>query len=237
LKDIRHIYTKIDSSNLIAMLNNVDITKDSTVTKENTKLTITNSYLLGRNQIVFSWVQVINGVESRIGTSLEFDTDGNFISLGDSRTLYTLGDMSVNISEKQAIDIALENLKHYSYDMYEGEVVKDFKVSRNNIVATLVTASVDYELRPYWDVRMTIDKVYPGNVHGITAFIWANTGEIISYSNMAYGGTYNVDGSVGFSDTELASSSDNTLVIVVATIVVVIVVALAIGLVVKKKHR
>jgi len=34
------VYTKIDSSNLLAMLDNIDITKDSTITTENIKLTI-----------------------------------------------------------------------------------------------------------------------------------------------------------------------------------------------------
>jgi hypothetical protein len=231
-------YTKIDSNNLITMLNNVDITKDSTVTKENTKLTITNSYSGGRNNIVFSWVQVINGVESRIGTSLVFDTDGNFVSLGDSRALYTVGDMSINISKKRVIDIALENLKYYSYELPDGSMVKDFKVSKDSIVATLVTASVDYELRPYWDVRMTLDEVYPGNVHGITAFIWANTGVVISYSNMAYGGTYYLDDAASFSDTGTPSiTSNNTLTIAVIAVTAVTVAAVVvIGLVVKKKE-
>jgi len=228
-------YTKIDSRNLITMLNNVDITKDSTVTTENTKLTITNSYDVGRNQIVFSWTQIINDIESRIGTSLIFDTDGNFISFGDSRTLYTIGDMSVNISEKQAIDIALENLKYYSYDMFDGVVVKDFKVSRDNIVATLVTASVDYELRPYWDIRMMLDEVYPGNVHGITAFIWANTGEVISYSNMAFGGAVE-------SDNDNHTHSESTLsgytLAVAMTVVIVAAIAITtIALVTKKRRK
>jgi hypothetical protein len=228
-------YTKLDSNSLIAMLDNVDMTKDSTVTTENTKFAITNSYLGGRNQVVFSWAQMINGVESRIGTSLVFDTDGNFISLGDSRALYTTGDMSINISKEQAIDIALENLKSYSYDMYDGVVVKDFKVSRENIVATLVTASVDYELRPYWDIRMALDEVYPGNVHGITAFIWADTGEVISYSNMAFGGTNdsNNNNPAGSEST----SPDYTLAALTATAIVTAIAVTALVVVTKKRHK
>ena len=36
-------YTKIDSNKLITMLDNIDITKKSTLTTENTKLTITHA--------------------------------------------------------------------------------------------------------------------------------------------------------------------------------------------------
>lgn len=229
-------YTKLDSNSLIVMLDNADVTKDSMVTRENTKFAITNSYLGGRNQIVFSWAHVINGVESRIGTSLVFDTDGNFVSFGDSRALYTLGDTSVNISEEQAIEIALENLKSYSYEMYDGVVVKDFKVSRENIVATLVTASVDYELRPYWDIRMALDEVYPGNVQGITAFIWANTGEVISYSNMAFGGTVDTDNNNSTAGSE-STSPNYTLAIVIATVTVAAVAVAALVVVTKKRHK
>jgi hypothetical protein len=228
-------YTKLDSNNLITMLNNADITKDSTVTTENTKFAITNSYLGGRNLIVFSWAQIINGVESLIGTSLVFDTDGNFISLGDSRALYTIGDTSINISKEQAIDTALENLKSYSYNMSDGMIVKDFNVSRKNIVATLVTASVDYELRPYWDVRMMLDEVYPGNVQGITAFIWANTGEVISYSNMAFGGAD--DSNNNNPAASESTSPDYTLATLAATIIVAAIAVAALVVVAKKRHK
>ena len=228
-------YTKIDSSNLKAMLDNIDITKDSTVTTENTKLVITNSYLGGRKQIIFGWIQVINGVESRIGTSLVFDTDGTFVLFGDSRMLYTIGDMTIKISKEQAIDMALENLKNYSYDMADGMVVKDFKVSRDNIVATLVTASVDYELRPYWDIRMILDEVYPGNVHGITAFIWANTGEVISYSNMAFGGTVNTNNN-NPADSE-STSPNYALSAVISTVIVATIAITTIALVTKKRQK
>jgi hypothetical protein len=106
----------------------------------------------------------------------------------DTRALYTVSDASVKFSKEQAIDIAIEGLKYYSYELPDGSIVKDFKVSKDNVVATLETYKFDYELRPYWDVRMLLDEVYPGNVFALSAFIWANTGEIIEYSNMASGG-------------------------------------------------
>jgi len=170
-------------------------------------------------------MQVINGVEYT-GIHLTFDKMGVFLSFGDDRPLFTIGDTAVNISKEQAITIAIENLKFYSYDMPDGSIVKDFKVSKENIEAILVTVPVDYELRPYWDIRMLLDEVYPGNVHGITAFIDANTGEVISYSNMAFGGIYDDSG---------IYTSSNTLIICIAIIAVIAITTT--GILLTKKSR
>ncbi|NLB77012.1 MAG: hypothetical protein GX799_11215, partial [Crenarchaeota archaeon] len=143
-------------------------------------------------------------------------------------------DTSINISKEQAIDVALENLKDYSYDLFDGVVVSDFKVSRDNIVATLLTSPVDYELRPYWDLRMMLDEVYPGGVQGITAFIWADTGEVISYSNMAFGGDYTDN--TNYTDAE-ATSPNYTLTAVMAAVIVAALAIVTIGLVTKRKHK
>jgi len=171
-------------------------------------------------------------------TKLEIsvNTKGTIISVYDTRALYTIGDTSINISKEQAIDIAIENLKNYSYDLFDGTVVTDFRVSRENVVAKLVTSPVSYELRPYWDVRMMLDEVYPGNVHGIAVGIWANTGEFSTYSNMAYGGTDIIEDNDS-SGTGSPSSSGTTLVFVAVAIVAITVASLAIGLVAKKRHR
>ncbi len=129
-------YTNIDSSNLITMLENVDINKDSTIITENAKLTIKNDYWLERYRTTFTWKQIINNIEYP-GISLEFDKDGNFLSIYDTRALYKIGDTSVNISLEQAVDIAIENLKSYSYEMPDGSIVKDFKVNKDTATITM----------------------------------------------------------------------------------------------------
>ena len=229
-------YTNIDSTNLITMLDDVDLTKNSTITNENTKLVVLANSFWGIEQATLRWTYTVNGADY---TALEISVNtGGFVrAVYDTRALYTIGDTSVNISMEQAVDIAIENLQSYSYEMPDGSIVQNFKVNRDAAMAELGVIPVDYELRPYWDIRMYLDEVYPGNVFGITAFIWANTGEIISYSNMATGGTYNID-DINVSGTASPSSSpDNTIAIVVAAVVAVAVAALAIGLVVKKRHR
>jgi len=231
-------YTKIDSNNLIAMLNGVDFTKNSTITTENAKLTITNGFWLETNHIVFRWVQVINSAEYP-ALELTFDKDRNvLLAINDARVLYTIGDTSVNISQKQAVAIAVENLKDYSYEMSDGSIVENFDLSNYGWIAELKTFPVDfvdYELRPYWDVRIFFENDQPGNVFGISALIWANTGEIISFGNMASGGTYTFD------DINFSKVNDpwygNVWVFAGVTIVVVAVAALSIGTIIKKRHK
>jgi hypothetical protein len=226
-------YANIDSSNLIAMLNDVDLTKNSTITRENTKLVVSANSFWGMSQVNLRWTYTVNGVDY---TALEIsvNAEGFVTYLHDDRALYKIGDTSVNISMEQAVDIAIENLRTYSYKMSDGSVVRDFKADKDVTLPVLCVVAVDYELRPYWDISLYLDEVYPGNVFGIKAFIWANTGEIISYGNMADGGITSID-DVNFSDTD--SSPINMWVFVGVTAVAVVVAALAIGAVVKKRHK
>ncbi|MCL2291490.1 MAG: hypothetical protein FWC30_00215 [Candidatus Bathyarchaeota archaeon] len=224
-------YTKIDSGNLITMLNSVDTsTKNSTITTENSKLEIYTIHVSETDLTEFYWTYTIAGVDY---TSLElgFDKDGNFMIMTDTRGVFTIGDTSINISQEQAIAIALEKLQSYSYELPDGSIVKDFHVT--DVVAMLYTVPleyVDYELRPYWDVKLFLDEVTSGSVFGITVFLWANTGEVISISNMASGGIDNTN------DTSL-TSPNHTLLFVVIAVVAVVIAALAVGLVVKRKRK
>jgi len=229
-------HTHIDSSNLIAMLNNIDLTKSATITQENTKLVVSPNSFWGIDQVNLRWTYTVGGVDY---TALEINVNAaGFITyVGDDRALYTIGNTAINISIEQAVDIAIANVGSYSYKMPDGSIVKDFKVNKNATLPKLVVVPVDYELRPYWHISLYLDEVYPGNVFGITAFIWADTGEIISYGNMATGGTYDIADS-NFSGTESSSPSlSSTIVIMIVVVVAVAVTVLAIGLAVKKRHR
>ncbi|MCW4017120.1 MAG: hypothetical protein NWF00_00315 [Candidatus Bathyarchaeota archaeon] len=240
-------YSKKDSTNLIAMLNNVDITKNTTTTIDNIKLVIANNNFSGEALTRFEWTYTVNGADY---TTLQigFQDNGIFDSFRDTRDVYTIGDTSVNISKEQVINIALKNLSTYSYLMPDQSVVRDFNVTEDYITAELATTFVDSELRPYWDIRMPLNQTYPGSVHGITAFVWANTGEIISYSNIAYGGIDYADNSsidatpspeaadFTSSPAELASSTIDSgfaLIVVLAAIGV----AITSVVIIKKKKK
>jgi len=237
--EVYQSYTTIDSNNLIQMLDNVDLTKNSTIIQENTRLTINLHALGSEHYINFKWETIINGA-AYTKLDVTFDDNGLLRSVIDTRKLYTIGDTSVNISMEQAIDIAIEGLKSYSYEMPDGSIVANFKVQRDNVFATLETAHFDYELRPYWDVRLYLDEVYPGNVFGISAFIWANTGEIIEYGNMATGGTYYPDNTIDNTnptDNAIVSTPNSNMLIIGVTVGVIIAIIATSILVAKKKQK
>ncbi|MDR1992780.1 MAG: hypothetical protein LBQ98_04675 [Nitrososphaerota archaeon] len=226
-------YTKIDSNNSITTLNDVDLTKNTTITRENTKLVVSANSLLGE-QTTLRWTHTINGADYTV-LDISVTAEGFVRAVYDSRALYKIGDTTINISKEQAIKIAMENLKFYSYDMPDGSVVRNFKISGDNVVAVLATSPVDYELRPYWDIRMMLDEVYPGNVQGITAFVWANSGEVFSYSNIAWR-ALNSDNAKPFDPESVAA--DYVLMVGVATIVVAaVIVATIVGVMVKKRQK
>jgi hypothetical protein len=187
-------YSKLDSTKLIAMLEEVDLTKNMTTIVDNTKLTVIN-YLSGDGITSLKWAYTEYGVDY---TSLQlgFQKDGTFNSYRDDRAICTIGDTSINISKEQAIDIALKNLPSYSYRMPNQTIVSDFNVTEDKITASLAASPVrSNEFRPYWNVRMPLNQTYPGSVQGIAVFLWANTGKTISISNIAFGGAVYPDSS------------------------------------------
>ena len=233
-------YSKIDSTNLIAMLDNVDLTQNTTTIEGDTKLAISNNIFGGEEKTYLKWTNTVNGADYTL-LQLLFLKDGSFESFMDERAVYTIVDTSVNISREQAIEIALGNLSSYSYEMPDHNFVSDFNVTKDRISAELAISRANYELRPYWDIRMPLNQTYPGSVHGITVFIWANTGEIISYGNIAFGGIeYSDNSSLSItasssptqqptlepsptSDNIQAENSTPTIIILVLVIVAIIV--------------
>jgi hypothetical protein len=229
-------YTNIDSSIQISMLNNIDITKNATTTTENIKLTVQSYFFSEMYQTNFRWEHIINGVAYNF-LDLTFEKTGTFLMMHDTRALFTVSDATINISKEKAIDIAIANLKSYSYAMPDGSIVKDFKISKDHAIATLETYHFDYELRPYWDVRLLLDEVYPGNVFGISAFIWANTGEIIEYGNMASGGINYPDSNTNPADNATTQTPNSNILFIGTCIIAAIAVVAAGVLMAKKKQK
>jgi hypothetical protein len=194
-------YSKMDSTQYTAMLDRVDVTKNTTITEGNIKFTVVNT-LSGSCLTYFEWVYTANGADYT-SLKLGFQKDGSLGVLRDDRAVYSIGDTAITISSEQAIDIALKSLPTYSYEMPGHTMVSGFNVTRDKIVTKLDTSPVNLELRPYWDIRMPLNQTCPGSVQGITVFIWAGTGEIISYSNIAFGGA-------DYNDTEDPAAPETT---------------------------
>lgn len=167
-------------------LANVDVNKNLTTMVGNTKLEVTPYGA----RTTFKWTYSVNGV----------DAPDKFVALGyengfleffvDNWDLYQIGSTSVNVSEEQAIDIAMARARTFSWklgsdsDSFE---VKNFNVTNAMLIETVFYSSLHanearsqdllmlYPMRHVW---VSLDKFYPGNVYGMNVYVWADTGDI-----------------------------------------------------------
>jgi hypothetical protein len=108
----------------------------------------------------------------------------------DTWSLYTVGSTTVNLSKDEAVAIAMQSIKTFSYKVGSGNEtfeVKDFKVTRAMVTQLLFCSSIGsgkargddaLMLYPMWRIGIGLDKFYPGNVYGIYVDIWADTKEV-----------------------------------------------------------
>lgn len=184
-------YSKMDSTEMISMLSNVDPAKNATITSGTLKLTVTHQDLSGTwfgDTVDFRWVQTFNGCDY-LAVDLVF-RDGVFSNLIDHRQLYSIGNTAVNISKEQAVKIAMEYIKNYSYKIAEDVWISNFNVAEDRTVANLVpTVRESNVLYPYWSVTLYLNQTYPGSVTSLLLGIWADSGEVFFCHYQAYGGS------------------------------------------------
>jgi len=168
-------------------LTDADPTKNMTVTAGDIKLTISNGGIWGIKETSFDWKHVYNGCEYPL-LSLGF-SNGVFSTLNDGGIIYTIGDTTVNISQEQAINIAMNHIQNYSYTMPGGVEISDFNVTEERTEAWLVPSPREpYVLYPLWEVMLYLNQTYPGSVYALLVTVWADTGKLSSCNNQAAGG-------------------------------------------------
>ena len=185
-------YSNLDSTEMIAMLANVDPTQSTTINSGDLKLTITHKDLTGTafgDSINFRWVRIINGCEY-LTINAAF-TDGIFSGFIDHRARYIIGDTTVNISKEQAIAISMEAIKNYSYHMSDDWVVTGFNVTEDKIIANLIpTVKENNILYPAWSVTLPLNGTWPGSVTELLVGVWAGSGEVYLVHHQAYAQLY-----------------------------------------------
>ena len=180
-------YSNLDSTEMIAMLANVNPTQNPTIISGDLKLTVTHKDLTGTafgDSTNFRWVRIINGCEYLILNAAV--TDGIFSGFIDRRA-DRIGDTTVSISKKQAVAIAMEAIKNYSYRMSDDWVVTGFNVTENKITANLAPAVKEGNvLYPAWSVTLPLNGTWPGSVTELLVIIWAGNGEVYLVHHQAY---------------------------------------------------
>ncbi len=241
-------YTSLDSAKMMEMLSKVDSVKNSTTLSDNLKLTVTHIDATGTffgDSIDFRWVQTANGCDYLL-LDVGF-RDGVFSSLIDRRPVYTIGDTSVNVSKEEAIKIAMNAIKGYSYRMSDNWVVTGFNVTEDKAVAVLQSQTKEANvLYPIWSVTLPLNGTWPGSVTELLVEVWAGTGEVHLVDHLAYGSSDLVSDTISDSESTTTaplpqSSSNNEtpmdLGMIALIVFAVVAIAAVTTIVIKKKHK
>ena len=174
---------------LMASLNNLDITQKDNITYGNCQLQVTE----GNSQRPwFKWYYTYNGIEAEYSKVLSIGFNNGFVYMFiDKWQLYKIGSTNVTISESQAKAIALKTTKAYfsngnmDSDAFE---TKNFNESNVKWTSLFFIGSLDtdethfggeFTLYPVWRLGVALNRWY-GNMYGLEVEVWADNGEIRS---------------------------------------------------------
>ena len=161
-----------EMSNVIASVN---ATQNFEFTLGNTKLKVPLSE--GTGEIL--WMYTQDGMDfSPKSLSLIYE-NGMLKQLTDGWFLFTIESTTVNISKEQAISIARDYVKTYTWKA-DGIDVSEFTVLQEPVSVAFHPTPRDSPLAlvPYWGVTLYLDKIYPGGVNSLAVGVWADTGQV-----------------------------------------------------------
>jgi hypothetical protein len=188
-----------------SLLDAAQVASNDTKSVGNLALTV---YVEEDDHTLFTWGNIVNGVDySRLRLVFR---DGAFSEFADDRGFYTLGSSEANVPKEEAINIALEYAKTYSYMSGDKEIT-NFGIVEGQIrsEAAVLNRTKRMELYPCWIVDLPLDKIYPGGVAIIKVMVWADTGEVISCEALGYGFPYNYPDATPSEDSSPLSSENN----------------------------
>jgi DNA-binding transcriptional ArsR family regulator len=105
----------------------------------------------------------------------------------DDWSLFKVGSTQINISKDQAVLIAKNAAKTFSWTA-NGMKVTSFQVLDNPVSAQFYPKPGDtdvFTLYPYWYVTLYLDKAYPNDVTQIAVGVWADSGKVASIDALA----------------------------------------------------
>ncbi|MGB9960450.1 MAG: hypothetical protein ACPLKQ_08065 [Candidatus Bathyarchaeales archaeon] len=156
------------------MLEQINELKPAAIKSDNVKLNIS----IEENYAYIKWMYTINNIDvPSKAVSLIFK-NGDLYLFRDTWDLYKIGTTEVVISKEEAISIAKKHVQKYSYTV-DGILISNFTILDEQVIATLsMQDRGNYTLYPHWEIRMGLDRVYPGGVTGFQVMLWADTGEV-----------------------------------------------------------
>jgi hypothetical protein len=140
----------------------------------------------------FKWYYTSNDASSPYSKFMALGFRNGFLeAFVDKWQLYKIGSTEVNISEKEAIAIALEAAKAHAWSLkLDNDTFSPENFGEKNVrwTALLFDGALDTDkthsggpstLYPVWRVGIALNKWY-GNMYGIQVDIWADNGEVRS---------------------------------------------------------
>ena len=101
---------------------------------------------------------------------------------------YTVGNADVKFDREAAIQVAKEHAQNHSYNIGD-TTVSDFTILDEYITAELMMQERgNYEVYPWWEIRLPLDKAYLGAITEIRVLMWADTGEVTYVEAIRGGG-------------------------------------------------
>jgi hypothetical protein len=233
------------------MLDNVEADKSVTKTSGNAKLEAT----VDGNSTSFRWTYMINGVEAPSKCVALYFEQGFLKHFIDTWDLYKIGSTDINLSKEEAVKIAMDRAKNYSWRVGVGGD-SWIEVTEFNIVGVSQT-TLDFgnyiskkdarggdplTLYPGWRIHLYFDKLYPGNVYGLNVGVWADTGEVHDIRTMFTLGAYPPieDPSSNQDSIEQSDNETSTNLLPIAWIALPISIAIVLGATIaysKRKKR
>jgi hypothetical protein len=228
---------------LKSMLYSADGSRNVTITSGNATLEVT----VYGNSAAFRWIYTHDGIAApskAIGLSFE---DGFLKYFVDDWGLYKIGSWDINLSEQEAVNIAMNATESYSWRVWMADRTMDvteFEISKfcgaqltflNGVTEKDARDGDPLTLYPNWRIRLALDKTYPGNVYGLTVDVWADTKTVARISTATFMGAQPTgDLAAGFgSPSNNASVSDTganpLFVIGVAFLVFTAIFSITIG--------
>ncbi len=172
---------------LKSTLDNVDASKNLTKAVGNTILEMRSS---AGGYTNFKWYYTSKGAIAPYSKFVALGFKDGFLAVFvDNWQFYNVGSTSVNLSEKEAISIALETAKAHSWsetldenafdanNFNESNVKWTSLIFDNSLRASNPRSEDALELYPVWRVGVALNKWY-GELYGIQVDIWADTKEV-----------------------------------------------------------
>ncbi len=160
-----------EASALLALVNQTDTEQ----TLGNTKLKVTAFGDYAEVLLLYT----ANGTDFS-AKSIHLVFENNILTdFSDDWFLFKIGSSQISVTDEQAVMIAKNAAKNYSWTA-NGTIVSNFEIVDNPVSVEFYphTRTESLTLIPYWYVTLYLDKTYAGGVTVIAVGIWADTGQV-----------------------------------------------------------